>query len=692
MKKGLYAFYILWLVLKLSASYAQDTLGRIQALHQRDLNQIQLRWAPSSPLIWQLANQYGYQITRYQTIPQSDSILSKGEVLNNSPIRPWPENRLNQEQGVSDWIGVVQAAIYPSESQDQSNNSVAAGIIDNYQENQNRYAFLLMACDLSLDAAQAAGLYWEDTTSIQEGISYVYQISLHEPPPGQVILPAVLYVDASKTRSPLPPLGLQAQLEGNVAHLSWPTDLHYGVYSQYTVERSADSINFTQIQEVPYAFIQNSEKDKRAYFLDTLPNFETNYYYRIRGISPFQKISAPSEIVKLRAIPDLKGLAILDSTKLNSDGQVDIYWSFPDTLESYINGFQIQKTTDPVMKGTVLSKDLISPKQRYYGDSLPSTSNYYTLLLIGQDNQVISKSPFHFTPVSDTISPLPPNGIQAEINAEGQVNIQWLENREPDLLGYRVFVANHPHAEFVERTQSLLSLPQFQDSILLNTLSPNIYYKILAVDRHYNVSGFSEVVAVQKPDTIPPVAPLFISTAQDSSFMQIRWQNSPSSDVSRLGLYRKYQSDSTWELLQFWNDSFPSSYREAVNFARLEAFQYKLAVYDLAENQNAQTSRWIRVERRQGPAPKPFSLKAFVDGKYIRLDWTNPKKLSVWRSTIYRKVGNGPYLSYQVLNGNTQGFQDEFPPSPGNDVYYKVMLELEEENQRISSEELMIRY
>ncbi|MBK8746607.1 MAG: hypothetical protein IPM04_01750 [Saprospiraceae bacterium] len=55
----------------------------------------------------------------------------------------------------------------------------------------------------------------------------------------------------------------------------------------------------------------------------------------------------------------------------------------------------------------------------------------------------------------------------------------------------------------------IISGNSWKDTIDLNNLTPEIYYKVVCLDWRGNISEFSDILTIEKPDTLPP-SPAFI--------------------------------------------------------------------------------------------------------------------------------------------------------------------------------------
>src|SRR6056297_3068879 len=142
--------------------------------------------------------------------------------------------------------------------------------------------------------------------------------------------------------------------------------------------------------------------------------------------------------------------------------------------------------------------------------------NYYVIQAVDTAFNVSSSIPAAVTLI-DTIPPAAPVWLSGDIDSLGVVTLKLENKPENDLMGYRLYKANYPDHEpsvifegFVDDDTLQDEIPTaFTDTVTLNTLTPRIYYKIKALDFNFNQSGFSEMMVIERPDTIPPTAPVF---------------------------------------------------------------------------------------------------------------------------------------------------------------------------------------
>ncbi|TVQ87458.1 MAG: hypothetical protein EA393_10610, partial [Bacteroidetes bacterium] len=155
----------------------------------------------------------------------------------------------------------------------------------------------------------------------------------------------------------------------------------------------------------------------------------------------------------------------------------------------------------------------------------------------------------------DTIPPAVPVWISGEIDSLGVVTLQVERNPERDFMGYRLFRANDPEHEFsvifegfVDDDSLQYKIPTvFTDTVTLNSLTPRIYYKVKALDFNFNQSDFSEMMVIDRPDTIPPTTPVFRRVVSRTNEIELHFALSESRDVASHELYRITDMQEPWE-------------------------------------------------------------------------------------------------------------------------------------------------
>ena len=210
---------------------------------------------------------------------------------------------------------------------------------------------------------------------------------------------------------------------------------------------------------------------------------------------------------------------------------------------------------------------------------------------------------------------------------------------------------------FIGCSDTFLTTPYYTDTIFLGSLTNEIYYKVLALDKNFNQSELSHALKLEKPDTIPPAKAVFISVKQDSTrTMWVKWENSPSTDVQRVELYRKNISDSNWDLLQSWEgDSLVEIYED--HGFNGSIIQYRLVTYDKSNNSTPSESVPVKGKAEAIEVINNMKLTRTDDGA-LSISW-DKMSYNIIKYYIYRVEDDKKPLLKITLPGNERTYTDD---------------------------------
>jgi uncharacterized protein len=680
---------LLWLFLLYTTSLqAQHVEPSIRVISKVNKDGVWLRWAPTEFEVWKLGNTRGYILERF-TLKQNGTIdLETPTHLNSIPIKPLKKNEFQNLASTQNEIGAVGELIYASENTSQKNDAnTPAGILQKRDDQNNQFGIALLLCDLSYKTAEAAGLFFNDT-SAKMGERYIYKIALAQTATPEKFEAGITVVDMIET-PPLKPFNdLRANFEDRSVTLSWPTFTHKGVYGAYLVEKSIDGKTFHSITDLPYVSMSESVSDE-AHFVDSLDVNGIIYSYRVKGISPFGEQGPPSNVVSGTGKENMTGFISISEIIPAEKKSINIKWNFPQSHENKISGFKISMASkaDGVY-ADVTKKNLPKNARTFLLTSL-NTSAYFQVKALGKNGKEISVSFPFFYHVEDNVPPLVPAKPAGRVSDTGVVTLTWEANKDKDLMGYRVFTANNPSNEFVEATQFILPTSIFIDTVDTNVLNTKKYYKIIAVDQNYNTSDYTLPISISIPDKIAPVPPVFSKTEASTKSIELTWILSSSNDVVKYNLLREKDGDTTrvkiaeWRKGKFVNNFSDNQLEQGVQY------QYHLQVYDSTGNFSQASSKKILFESGTRKAATDFRATIDRENKFIKLSWayTNPVKKSI----LYRRKNNEPFTFYQSFNNDIHEFVDDLLII--NTTYsYKIQLILEGGIKTELSKELKVPY
>ncbi len=665
-KAMIYICWIGWcLLLGLSAfaqsenSEVEEVKPAIKVIARPLSDSIILRWAPTTPTAWEYANRYGYVVERV-TLLRDQTVLEHPEsiVLTPKPVKPLPLAEWESLANTNDYAAIAAQALY-GETFELTENyaSDIVQVVNKARELTSRFSFALFAADQSPTVAHASALHFTDT-SARKNEKYVYRV--YTPVPIAVLKIDTGYVYAGiADYQELPvPIELSAKFSDRSVQLHWNGELFQDIFTSYLVERSDDEgQTFQQINQVP--FVNTSQKATASAYIyksDTLPENDRKFVYRVRGVTPFGEISPPSEMVEGVGMMTLKANPAIVGAEVIHD-QINIRWEFDTTYQQAITGFQLLRSGQAQGPFDIVVSP-IAADQREVIDAQPQIANYYKITAIGKSGDNKSSFPF-LAQLVDSIPPETPIGLTGIMDSSGVVTLHWIPNREEDLLGYRVYRSNFADHEYTQITVNPTQDTVFYDTLTVKTLTKKVYYKITAVDQHYNPSGFSIPLSLSRPDVIPPVSPVFSSVKSSEEGIALTWVNSSSKDVMNHLLYRRKTSDTSWRLIALFDPDDTVQLYLDEETSSTHYYEYTMIAVDSSHLESTPCTPVSakRIDRRIRKEVKEFYALAQPAEKQIALSW-NYKPEGVERFLLYRTQEDQPISLYTSLPADQQQFSD----------------------------------
>jgi hypothetical protein len=689
-------FTALVALLLISASLiAQEKRGRISAIARGGEQEITLRWAPHDPLTWKLGNRYGYTVERF-TIGKDGVVDSTGQwpriQMTPQPMKPWPLDDWESIVDGNDYAAIAAQALYGESFEVSDISSDAVAIINQAKEERNRFGFALFAADHSMEVAQASGLRFRDT-AVRKGEEYLYRIALASNPSSLPVDTALV------TASALPPLPLpsppevEAQFGDRIASIRWNGFYFDHLYVSYQVERSADGTSFEPVHDLPIVNGDRPEAQSQyQLLLDSLPQNGKTYYYRVRGITPFSEVGPPSEVVSGQGVVSLVGIyPTIDTILLVNNTQAQVRWSFPDSMQQHVQGYRVLRSSSLNGQYLPLSPDWLSSEINEFSDTAPLSTNYYRVQAVGQDQQPTASVPYSVM-LEDSIAPLLPIHFDGKVEESGAVRLQWSPSSSTDVLGYRLFRANDPSEEFVMVSSKTVLDTVFVDSIEVATLTEKVFYRIVAVDRRFNVSNFSDVLELKRPDVVPPVPAQLTSLRATLAGIQLAWLASPSVDVQEYWLLRLGPTSSGYQTIErFMAEDRAYTYLDSLVEPGQE-YRYILRTLDDDSLQAAHPALSVTT-LKPPPQISIQNLKATADrvNRRIILRWeatVAEKEIGGYR--IFRAVDDGSLRHYR-FSSQESAFTDQ-QLAINHRYRYAVQAILKSDQETLISTEVEVVY
>ncbi|MBP4137443.1 fibronectin type III domain-containing protein [Flavobacterium geliluteum] len=657
MSKNKLLFLLLFFI-SLSYSQVKQPTVMVNARAQKD--KILIRWAVNSPSEWQKANKKGFIVTR-TTVLRDGNLLSKPEkiVLTPKPLVAEP---------LDSWMELVQkdnnAAIIAQSIYGESFEITAAKegdlskIVSMADELDQRYTFALYAADMSFTGAVKAGWGLLDT-NVKKNEVYAYQVSVFESPK----VKESSYMIGLKDYTVLPaPTDFIAIPDDKKVLLSWDYETFKRIYTSFMVEKSSDGINYAPIATTPLVNLNDKDDhpSKSMYYVDTLSVNDKIYQYRLYGITSFGEKGQITKPITATGVAAIVTAARLVDYNIVNSNEVNLEWEYPAASEGFIQGYEINLADNDKGPYKVVSK-ILPPSERklnYKENLFPS--NYFTISVVGKNNQRLTSQSMLVQPV-DSIPPAKPIGLEGVIDSLGVVRLKWKPNLEKDLRGYRILKANTEGEEFVDIYHQSYLGNDYKDSVSLKMTNSKVFYRIAAEDMRFNISDPSEILVLDKPDKIPPAAPIFKDYDNKDGKVHLKWIRSYSEDIVGYSLRRREKGQEKWLEIKQINDTIQEFTDDRVE--NRKTYQYAILAKDKSNNWSSLDHSTITVNVLNFT---PIKVITFLQGvadrenKKIVLTWDYAKnKGKILGVSIYKNAKGTPPTLWKELNSNVFTLEDK---------------------------------
>ena len=630
---------------QMPTAYAQTQQPRLAALAKPGKADIQLRWAPLDYDLWQRGNTCGYIIERA-------TILRKGRLTNpveRKIITPQPVTAApltEWEQHEDDKYAMIAGECIFGEPDADDSGYLPMKAFKKHQDQQRRLGFALFSADMSVTAARLSGLYFKDT-DVKPDEKYLY-----------TIYPAQADTAYSDTAAVFTGLAEYSPLAAPSAPyfyckkkslVVWWQHSSSQRFNSYYVERSHDGgKTFDRITDSPLA-ISGQERGGRMFYSDTLAEDGRNYQYRIVGVDSFGEESPASQPVKTKKVVPIEHEPVLASAESADNKSVALTWNYDSDAD--IVGFKIYRSSSSSAQKSLIYTGT-DPAQRTFTDRAPLLDNYYFLSAYNLSEEKINPFPF-FAQLVDSIPPSAPAAPGGYCDSLGIVHLTWTKHPDPEVKGYRLFRSNAPDRNFMMCAPVMVADTFYTDTVNLNTLTKQVYYKINAVDLRDNQSDLSPVASIPRYDIVAPVAPQFADIVFNKNKVEISIIPSPSNDISEYLILRKAADVDRFDTLALLAPEL-NVYTDPDAVAG-ERYHYGIQAVDFAGNRSDISKQAFAVPQSKG---ETVTLKKRVADNNAVLSWSSSGGKPVHYAVIYRKSGDAPLKTYTRVF-NAQSYTDK---------------------------------
>lgn len=451
----------------------------------------------------------------------------------------------------------------------------------------------------SLANVSNATTYTDETTDYNA--TYYYRVR-SDGGNGQISEPSDT---VTVTTPPAAPTNLKATASGRNISLTWSGSA--GAAS-YVIQRSTDGASFSQIAEVT-----------GTSYSDTVPDWNTTYYYRVLAKSESGLLSGPSNTAQVKTAP-APPANLRASVSYNN---VTLTWDSSEGADSYV----VQRSVD----GDSSWLDIDSTSQNSYTDSGLGWNLTFKYRVLAKSADGLISEPS--SPVSATTENVPaPTGLTASLSGN-DVTLNWQAAPYVNLYLIERSTDGQTWEFLVEVGFSTTYVDMGLD------LNSDYYYRVKS-DGGNQVSEPSNVVKV----TAPPAAPTNLQATVDGKTVTLTWNGQDSMTF----IIERSNDGQTWGQVaevteKTCQDTVPSW--ETIYYYRV-----------LAKNSDGMISEPSETTQAVIPAiPEPTGLTANVSGNTINLSWTGVKGISTYR---IERSQNGIFWD-DLIEVNSTSYQDK---------------------------------
>lgn len=645
--------------------------------------EIRLRWAVDEAVAWQKANKIGFTVKRY-TLKRNGSVLPAPEEKLLAEVMAKPEKEWEKIVEKSDHAAVIAQALFGEKFEvEMGAQNKLQNIVDQSQENEQRFAFALMAADLDYEISLLAGWAFTDTTALPNE-SYLYRIELNQKNNQRnlMIQKGSALASLSEITDLPKPIDFIGIFKDKTVILSWEMLQLRDLYTAYYVEKSDNGSDFKSLGDLPVVNISNRDNNpsKGMIYVDSLKQNEKQYVYRLRGKTVFGEFGPYSNIVSGLGLSGAQAAPLIVKTNILQQDNVELEWEFPKEEEKNITGFEVMYSPNDASNTYKVVKTKILASERKTQTKSLSPSNYFKILAVSKDGS--GKESFAtLVQPEDNDPPIAPIGLKGKIDSTGIVHLEWKANTEKDLQGYHIFRTDQKGQELARITANALQQAKYTDTVQVASLNNKVYYYVTAIDQRYNQSEPSTIIELEKPDVVKPKSPIFESYTVKDGVIALNWLKSESEDVAKYEVYRKNMSaneaaftkifetkDLTKDILNY----------EDKNLKEDEKYKYYVIAIDRS-NLKSEPSPEITLTNTDLKAKEVITnltIQKNPSKKQIELLWKVKDPKSVVEIIVYReKQGEKPTM-WGTLTGGQNFLEDQDVNVGISYTYYlKAMLE-----------------
>lgn len=491
-------------------------------------------------------------------------------------------------------------------------------------EGQRRDFGLGILCELNVDAAKIAGLYYHDT-SAEKGKRYTYQIRR-----GDKILATSKPVEAGGRPHVPPPAKPEVMVAGDQVGIVWdkvPNIMGYHVYRCARggkLERLSDRA--IAVFDAPKNAAAPPSSDGKGRYKDATVQVGQTYEYAVSSLDSFGRESPPSESVVVE-IKDTRAPGIPSNVKAEPiEDRMTITWTAAS--EPDVRGYNIYRAKTVDDKPEKVNREPVAATR--FVDATVTKGGYaYSVSSVDKEGNESTPSVPAFGRFIDSIPPAKIKDLVAQPQV-GKVTLTWTAAAEDDVELYFVCRQN-PDGEWP--VVAGVKEPKFVDEVPADYRAA-LRYRVKAVDTSSN-EGEASQVETRVPDVTPPAAPVLEAVDPQDGGVRLTWTSSDE-DATAFFVERAESNQGPWTRL---GRSDKQDHVDATAESG-KTYWYSIVATDTAGNASARSNTLSAELVDRTPPARPAGLAGTQDKSVVKLTWTAGAEKDLDGYIVERKSGD----------------------------------------------------
>ncbi len=261
----------------------------------------------------------------------------------------------------------------------------------------------------------------------------------------------------------------------------------------------------------------------------------------------------------------------------------------------------------------------------------------------------------------DSIAPFAPKILDAKTRIllkkeDGEITLTYKpDDRNSDVVGYHIFRSDRAGNEMVQITNNATPNTVYKDTVNTTLLNDVILYRVLAIDKRGNRSLLSDSIVVQRPDIVPPTAPIIKNLNTIKTGVELRWIRGKDreSNLSHSVFKKMIPNDSEWTIVVENLTKDSDTLHIDKNVVAGKRYVYIVVATDKSGNKSISSPRVIDIPNSLAFTAEITSVKAIANRtkKAIDLNWeTKGDNFSQFQ--IYRAIYPNSLVSWNIFSGD----------------------------------------